>query len=115
MESSDSSLRRWCGALTTAAVLLTASAARGDERLFGYIQEAEVLPKGGREFEQWLTHRRGRTDGVFAAWDFREALEYGITDRATVAGYLNSRSTHSEGVTGLADEDGFELEGISAD
>ena len=53
--------------------------------------------------------------GVFAAWDFREELEYGITDRATVAGYLNFRSTHSEGVTGLADEDGFEFEGISTE
>src|SRR2546423_8712600 len=100
MESSDGAARRWCGALTTAAVLLTASAARGDERLFGYIQEAEVLPKGGREIEQWLTHRRGRTDGVLAAWDLRGELEYGITDRATVAGYLNFTRTPSEGVSG---------------
>src|SRR5947207_10453981 len=102
------------GALAAAALLSTVLL-RADERLFGYIQEAEVLPKGGREFEQWLTHRRGRTAGVFAAWDFREELEYGITDRATVAGYLNFRSTHSEGVTGLADEDGFEFEGISTE
>src|SRR6266496_4025951 len=108
MTSSVGSPRHWRGALMTAGVLLMADAVRSDERLFGYVQEAEVLPKGGREFEQWLTHQRGRTDGVFAAWDFREELEYGVTDRATVAGYLNFKSTHSEGVTGLADEDSFE-------
>jgi len=115
MKSSVCFLRRWSVALATAAVLLTTAAMRCDERLFGYVQEAEVLPKGGREFEQWLTHRRDRADGVFAAWDIREELEYGATDRMTVAGYLNFTSTHSEGVTGLADEDRFEFEGISTE
>src|ERR1044072_9600156 len=83
-------------------VLLLASllAARADERLFTYVQEAEVLPRGGLEFEQWLTHRRDKADGVFAAWDFREELEYGLTDKLSGAGYLNFTSTHSEGVTG---------------
>jgi hypothetical protein len=115
MKSPVCSLRRLGGALTTAAVLLATAAVRGDERLFGYVEEAEVLPKGGLEFEQWLTHRRGRADGVFAAWDIREELEYGVTDQMTVAGYLNFKSTHSEGVTGLADADSFEFEGISTE
>lgn len=115
MKSSDCSVRRRCPALAAAAALLTVVTIRADERLFGYVQEAEVLPKGGREFEQWLTHRRDRADGVFAAWDFREELEYGLTDRLTTAGYLNFKSTHSEGVTGQADEDSFEFEGVSAE
>ena len=101
--------------MTTAAVLLTAAAVRGDERLFGYVEEAEVLPKGGREFEQWLTHRRDKADGVFARWDFREELEYGLTDRMSVAGYLNFKNTHIEGVTGLANEDSFKFEGIATE
>ena len=102
------------GALAAAALLSTVLL-RADERLFTYVQEAEVLPKGGREFEQWLTHRRNKAEGVFAAWDFREELEYGLTDKLSLAGYLNFSSTHSEGVTGRPDEDGFEFEGISTE
>jgi uncharacterized protein DUF6662 len=116
LESARGEPPHWTRAVTLAAVLLTAiSAVRADERLFTYVQEAEVLPKGGLEFEHWLTHRRGKADGVFSAWDFREELEYGLTDKLSVAGYLNFKSTHSEGVTGIADESSFEFEGISAE
>src|SRR5437667_8005522 len=101
--------------LLVASLLTSFLAARADERLFTYVQEAEVLPRGGLEFEQWLTHRRNKADGVFARWDFREELEYGLSDRMTAAGYLNFKSTHSEGVTGLANEDSFEFEGISTE
>ena len=106
--------------LLVASLLAPFLAARADERLFTYVQEAEVLPKGGLEFEQWLTHRRGKANGVFAAWDFREELEYGLTDRLTVAGYLNFKSTHSEGVTDSkgvpqTDESGIEFEGVSTE
>jgi len=115
MKLSDCCYRLRPGALAAALLWLSAVVLRADERLFTYVQEAEVLPKGGREFEQWLTHRRDKADGVFAAWDFREELEYGLTDKLSLAGYLNFTSTHSEGVAGRADEDGFEFEGISAE
>ena len=115
MKSSFCSHRLGRSALLAAAALLTATAVRADERLFTYVQEAEVLPKGGLEFEQWLTHRRDKADGVFARWDFREELEYGFTDRLSGAGYLNFKSTHSEGVTGRADEDSFKFEGVSTE
>jgi len=106
--------------LLVASLLTSFLAARADERLFTYVEEAEVLPKGGLEFEQWLTHRRGKANGVFAAWDFREEIEYGLTDRLTVAGYLNFKSTHSEGVTDSkgvpqTDESGIEFEGVSTE
>ena len=104
-----------CLALVVGSVLAAFVAARADERLFTYVQEAEVLPKGGLEFEQWLTHRRSKADGVFARWDFREELEYGLTDRLTVAGYLNFKNTHSDGVTGRDDESVFEFEGVSTE
>ena len=103
------------GALPAAIALFADNGLRADERLFTYVQEAEVLPGGGLEFAQWLTHRRNKADGVFARWDFREELEYGLSDRMTAAGYLNFKSTHSEGVTGLANEDSFEFEGISTE
>src|SRR5436190_17349417 len=102
-------------ALVAVSLLAGFLAARADERLFTYVQEAEVLPKGGLEFEQWLTHRRSKAAGVFARWDFREELEYGLTDKLTVAGYLNFKNTHSEGVTGRTDESVFEFEGVSTE
>ena len=46
--------------------------ARADERFFTYVYDADVLPKGQIEFEQWLTHRRGKSGQTFSAWDFRE-------------------------------------------
>ena len=101
--------------LLVASCLTAFLNARADERLFTYVQEAEVLPRGGLEFEQWLTHRRSKADGVFARWDFREELEYGLTDRLSVAGYLNFKNTYSEGVTGRTDESRFEFEGVSTE
>src|SRR6266536_2230458 len=62
MKSSLCSHHLGRSALLVAAALLAANAVRADERLFTYVQEAEVLPKGGLEFEQWLTHRSGKAD-----------------------------------------------------
>jgi len=96
-------------------LLQLAPLARSDERLFTYTYEAEVLPKGALEFEQWLTHKAGKGDGVYARWDFREELEYGLTEKLTTAVYLNFRNTHSDGVPGRADEDTFEFKGVSSE
>ncbi|MDB6059699.1 MAG: hypothetical protein JWO95_3543, partial [Verrucomicrobiales bacterium] len=43
------------------AGLLSASA---NERLFTYTYEPETMPKGGWEFENWVTSRVGRNDVV---------------------------------------------------
>ena len=98
-----------------ASLLTSFLGARADERLFTYTYEAEVLPKGGVEFEQWLTHRRGREDGVFSAWDFREELEFGLTEKLTSALYLNFRNTQTEDVPGLSNQDKFEFKGVSSE
>src|SRR6058998_2937413 len=105
--------RRW--ALVVASLLAAFLTARADERLFTYTYEAEVLPKGGVEFEQWLTHRRGKQGGVFSAWDFREELEFGLTEKLTSALYLNFRNTLNEDVSGAVDQDKFEFKGISSE
>lgn len=77
------------------AGLCCAQSALADERFFTYIQEADVLPKGGMEFEQWITYRRGHPGGDRAydqsLWDLREEFEYGITERLSGAVYLNFR------------------------
>jgi len=93
--------------------------ANADERRFGYTYEPEVLPKGGLEFEQWLTLRSQKTSAGevgkenFNRFDFREELEYGVTDRYSVSLYLNGKhESYRDAITG-ADEAKLEFEGIS--
>jgi len=103
-----------CSIIVMVSTLFIFNRARADGRLFTYTYEADVPPKGEIEVEQWLTHRRGHKDGVFSAWDFREELEYGLTDHLTTALYLNFGSTH-EGVRGVVDKDKFEFKGVSSE
>jgi hypothetical protein len=99
--------------LFAAVASMCAAHTYADERLFTYSYEAEVLPKGGLEFEQWVTHRRDKADGVFSRWDFREELEYGLTDRLTTALYLNFRDTTE--TTETVEAHDFEFKGISSE
>ena len=91
--------------------------ANADERFFTYSYDASnILPKGGLEFEQWLTYRGQKEDGVYARWDIREEIEYGVTDRYTTAIYLNFRNTHSDISEAAGDEvDEFEFKGVSSE
>jgi hypothetical protein len=94
---------------------LAALPAGADERKFTYSYEAKTLPKGSLEFEHWATLRTGKEDGDFLRIDFREELEYGLTDRLTTALYLNFEVLRADGVPGLDDEREFKLEGVSSE
>jgi len=105
-----------------AALLAGAAAAvpdtvYGDERMFTYSYEAtSVLPKGGVEFEQWITYRGGKKEGTYSRWDIREEIEFGVTDRYTTALYLNFRGTFQDNsTTGDVEQDEFEFKGISSE
>src|SRR4051794_25066477 len=69
---------------------------KADQRRFTYSYEPEVLPKGGLEFEQWITLRTQRSKDVgqdnYNLWEFREELEYGVTDKYSVSLYLNTQN-----------------------
>ena len=80
--------------------------AQADERSFTYVYEANVLPQGEAEFEQWITNQNGKEDGDYSQWNFRTELEYGVTERYMTALYLNLNSTRSDGVTGIDEEGG---------
>jgi hypothetical protein len=96
------------------ALLLTSLVtSRADERAFSYTYEADILPKGGWEFEQWLTHRRGHSGESFSRWDFREEIEYGLAEKVSTALYLNFKQQRTE--TDLETENEFEFEGISSE
>lgn len=92
------------------------SSSHATDRLFTYTYEPETMPAGGMEFEQWITSRSGRTASVgedkYSRWDFREELEYGVTDNYTVSLYLNSKSESYVDSLG-ADYSKFSFEGIS--
>src|SRR5690242_1090809 len=74
-------------------VPLAVSSAAASERFFTYTYEPETMPQGILETEQWVTLRAGRNAAVgqedFNRWEFRQELEYGLTDNYTLSLYLN--------------------------
>jgi hypothetical protein len=100
---------------------LCLSSAQADERRFTYTYEPEVLPKGGLEFEQWITLRTQRTSdaevkqGNYNLWEFRQELEYGVTDNYSISLYLNTanESFRDFSQSPPVDTSKFEFQGIS--
>jgi hypothetical protein len=90
---------------------------QADERRFTYVYEPETLPAGALEFENWITLRsqRSKTAGAenFNRWDLRHELEYGVTDRYTVALYLNEKAESYRAPETGVDESEFEWKGVS--
>ena len=82
-------------ALLLGCTLLGPGTGLADERFFTYIQDADVLPRGAWEFEQWVTYGKGFPGGDHRfdqyRWDFREEVEHGFTDKLSGAAYLNFR------------------------
>jgi hypothetical protein len=72
-----------------AAVLAMPAIAHADEPLFGFVYTTDLLPKGGREAEQWVTLREGRSNGEFHLIQTRTELSYGVADNFQLSGYLD--------------------------
>jgi hypothetical protein len=109
--------KRICLLFGALAGILSALPVHADERRFTYVYEPETLPAGAMEFENWVTLRSQRTSAVgqknFNRWDLRQEIEYGVTDRYTVALYLNEKSESFEDPATGQDESEFEWEGLS--
>ena len=77
------------------AELLPLTSALADERFFTYVQDADVIPKGGWEFEQWVTFRKGYPGGDRALRPVPVGFPRGdrirLTDKLSGALYLNFR------------------------
>jgi hypothetical protein len=89
-------------AVLAASVCLVAATCpdktRAGESLFGFLLTTDLLPKGGKEIEQWLTWRRQKAGGQFDLIQGRNAFEYGVTDdfqAAIYANYMWSRAFHN--------------------
>ncbi len=104
-------------ARTVISLALCTICVRADERRFGYTYEPETMPRGGTEFEQWITLRTQRSKAVrqqnFNLWEIRESLEYGVTDNYTVELYLNSKSESFRDTVDGTGHSKFSFQGIS--
>lgn len=67
---------------------------------FTYIRGSQTEAKGELELEQWTTARIGKESGDYLGMDFNTELEYGVTDRFQVAGYLNYNYHHLNDAAG---------------
>lgn len=90
--------------LAALAATTALSTVHADENFFGYSYAAETLPKGKSEAYSWTTARLDKGPGHYAGFDFKQELEYGITDRFQMSLYFNERYHSYAG--GSIEEDG---------
>src|SRR5262249_8384114 len=86
-----------------AAISFCISIARADEAIFAWTYTTDLLPKGRWEVEQWMTARWEKEHGTYNVFDFREELEYGLTDNLQVALYLNHHYVNASDDVPVAD------------
>ena len=79
--------------LAIGSLALWATPAQADEPLFGFVYTTDLLPKGAKEVEQWMTWRRKKSRGSFDVWEGRTEFSYGLTDRLQVSLYANYAKT----------------------
>jgi hypothetical protein len=100
-----------------AALLIAscASVAHAGEELFPETYLADTLPKGVFEAEQGVTYREGKSQGTYKLWQTRSELEYGITDRWQLAGYINAYSVEAQNDNSQASRVAFTTSGGDGD
>ncbi len=75
--------------IITAFVTLQPNAAQADARRFAYVYETTTMPQGLAEYEQWITWKTDKeSDDRYERLEFRQELEYGLTDRVQIALYF---------------------------
>lgn len=116
--------RLFATGLLTVAVAL-GNVAQADENLLGYTTGAETLPEGAKEAYLWITQHGGKRRGTYNMQAVRAELEYGLTNRTSIAGYINgyrhdydcgagcAGPTGDEEISGSKND--FQLSGVSAE
>jgi hypothetical protein len=84
-------------ALAVAGSLLSASSF-ADENLFGYVKGSEVLPKDAVEVYQIITQRSDKGTGHYVAYNTQTEVEYGLTDKFTIAGEIKGQQIDTSGI-----------------
>ncbi len=110
----------WISLAIGAAGSLAPMPACADEALFGYVYTADTLPAGKWEYEQWNTVRTGKSAGSYTAFDLRNEIEHGFTDKFSGSLYLNSAYHHVNNVpdpedttANLPQQNSFDISGVS--
>ena len=106
----------WAGVLA-GSLGLESGSLRADERRFTYVYEPETLPAGAFEVENWVTYGTGRNATVgqenYQSWGLRQELEYGVSDRYTVALYLNEAAESYRDPANGDHSSSFDWKGVS--
>lgn len=77
------------GLMVAGMVMFWSRPAPADESPFGYVYTTDLLPRGKWELEQWATANLDKSQGSYKRFDFREEVEYGVTDNFQLALYGN--------------------------
>lgn len=77
------------------AAALPCPAAHADEPLFGFVYTTDLLPKGGKEIEQWASWRHAKNGGSYDQLEGRTEFEYGVSDQLQAALYANYNWTRA--------------------
>ena len=97
---------------SVAAAAAIASRAHADARRFTYIYEADTMPVGTSEYEQWVTWKADKgIDPDFQRFDFRHEIEFGVTTNLQVAFYFSDWRCQ----TGDTVDDGAEWRNVAVE
>lgn len=83
-------------ALCLVSSFLFAINALAGESPFGWIYTADVHPQGTFEYEHWSYLQESQAGGDYSFLQNREEIEYGVTPRLQVSGYLNWSSVDAK-------------------
>lgn len=90
--------------LVASSALLT-PALRADENYFGYSYGSETLQRGKWELYSWTTGRFDKGIGSYSAFDLKQEVEYGVTDRFQIALEWKENYTYFTGGAGQESAD----------
>lgn len=93
--------------LATTLLALWLPSAHADENLMAYTYTADTVPKGEVEFNTTFTNRWDKGRGSYYGLDMDFELEYGITDRLQVSGYLNAQHVNHKSAFPFSQAEGF--------
>jgi hypothetical protein len=78
-----------------AGAVFASGTAQADEPVLGFLFTTDVLPKGGKEVEQWVTWRHEKAGGYYDLLEGQTEFSYGLKDNLQVSVELNSDWTRA--------------------
>ena len=84
------------GGALAGALLAGGSPARAAESQFAFVYTTDLLPKGEKDFEQWITLKEQKNHGEFHLLEGKTEFEYGVSDDFQLAFYVNYASVYAK-------------------